>query len=154
MIFLSTKMNSAMKMELEWFPIYWNLKELLDFQIISGKIPEKVWKSVCIIEVCDLQSLAIRTDFLGFSIQNAPRCKGKNLIKSYGKSTIFISIACTNVESFSMSFGCKISSGSGDLSCQIFYIHFSLLKLTFLVLSNLKACNSKTIENFGTKTHW
>ena len=31
-----------------------NLKEFSDFQIISGKIPEKVWKSGCIIEVCDL----------------------------------------------------------------------------------------------------
>jgi len=100
-----------------------------------------------------VQSLAIRTDFLGFSIQNASRCKGKNLLKSYGKSTTFISIACTHVESFSMSFGCKIFSGYGDSSCQIFEIHFSLLKLNFLVLSNLKACNSKTIENFGPKTH-
>ena len=32
-----------------------------------------------------------------------------------------------------MSFGCQISSGSGDWSCQIFNIHFSLLKLTFSV---------------------
>ena len=33
-----------------------------------------------------------------------------------------------------MSFGCQISSGSGDWSSQNFNIHFSLLKQTFLVL--------------------
>ena len=98
-----------------------------------------------------IQSLAIKTDFWGFSIQNALRCKGKTLLKSYGKSTAFISIAYSNEESFSMSFGYKISCGSGGSSCQIFEIHFSFLKLTFLVLSNLKVCNSKTIENFETK---
>ena len=30
-----------------------NLKEFSDFQIISGKIPEKVWKSGFKIEFCD-----------------------------------------------------------------------------------------------------
>ena len=78
-----------------------------------------------------LQCLAKKLDFLGFSIQNDPRCYGRKPLKSYVKSTIFFSIACTNVESFSMSFGCKIFSGSGNSSCQIFNIHFSLLKLTF-----------------------
>ena len=78
-----------------------------------------------------LQCLAKKLDFLGFSIQNDPRCYGRKPLKSYVKSTIFFSIACTNVESFSMSFGCKIFSGSGNSSCQIFDIHFSLLKLTF-----------------------
>ena len=41
---------------------------------------------------------------------------GVHSVKSYVKSTTFSSIACTDVESFAMSFGCKISSGSGDLS--------------------------------------
>ena len=50
-----------------------------------------------------------------------------------------------------MSFGCKISSGSEDSSCQIFEINFSLLKVTFLNLSDLKACNSKTIEKLEPK---
>ena len=30
-----------------------NLKEFSDFQIISGRIPEKVWKSGFKIEFCD-----------------------------------------------------------------------------------------------------
>ena len=30
-----------------------NLKEFSDFQIISGKIPEKFWKSGCKIEACN-----------------------------------------------------------------------------------------------------
>ena len=31
---------------------------------------------------------------------------------------------------------------------------FSLLKLTFFILLNLKACNSRTTKHFGNKTHW
>ena len=44
-----------------------------------------------------LQSLAEQTDFLRFSIQNRARIEGRILPKSYVKSIIFSSIACTNV---------------------------------------------------------
>ena len=86
---------------------------------------------LCVQCKMHVQSLEEQTDFLGFSIQNRAGREGRKLPKSYVKSTIFFSIACTNVERFSMSFGCKIFSDSGDSSCQIFNIHFSLLKLTF-----------------------
>ena len=87
-----------------------------------------------------MQCLAKQTDFWGVFIQNANRHNSRNLPKSYDKGTNFCSIDCINVESFS-SFGCKN-----------FDIYFPLLKLKFLVLSTLKACNTRTSENFGTKT--
>ena len=66
-----------------------------------------------------IQSLAEQTDFLRFSIQNRARIEGRILPKSYVKSTIFSSIARINVVSLSMSFGCKISNGSGVTSHQV-----------------------------------
>ena len=119
-------------------------------QRISGGSAKNTRLSAILIYI---QCLANQTNFLGGFMQNANSRLGRKLPKCYVKSIKFSSIARTNVGSFSMSFGCKIFSGSEDSSCQIFNIHFSLLKLTFLVLSNLKACNSKTIKNFGTKTH-
>ena len=71
-----------------------------------------------------IQSLAEQTDFLRFSIQNRARCEGRKLPKSYVKSTIFSSIAGTNVENLSMSFGCKIFNGSGVTSHQIWKCKF------------------------------
>ena len=64
------------------------------------------------------QSLAEQTDFLGVFIQNRARHEGRKLPENYAKSTNFSSIACTNVGSLSMSFGCKIFNGSGGMSLQ------------------------------------
>ena len=66
-----------------------------------------------------IQSLAIRTDFWGFSIQNAIFQSCRNLPKCGAKSTIFLSNACMNVGSFSMSFEFKSFSRSSVTSLQL-----------------------------------
>ena len=66
-----------------------------------------------------LQCLAKKLDFLGFSIQNDPRCYGRKPLKSYVKSTNFFSNACINVGGLSMSFGSKIFNGFWVTSLQI-----------------------------------
>ncbi len=69
---------------------------------------------------------------MGFSIQNGVKRGGSKLPKSYVKSTNFLSNACINMGSLSMSFRCKIFNGSGvtykpsNLKMQI-----SKLKWTF-----------------------
>ena len=67
-----------------------------------------------------IQSCSEQTGHLLFFIQNAHSCEGRKLPKRHAKFTNFSSIACINVGSFSISFGSKISSGSGDSSCQKF----------------------------------
>ena len=49
-------------------------------------------------------------------IQNTHSREGRKLPKHYVKFPNFSSIACINVGSFSMSFGCKIFCGLGDFS--------------------------------------
>ena len=117
--------------------------------LIIRETPSSTWP-----HWVDIQSLAIRTDFWGFSIQNAIFQSCRNLPKCGAKSTIFLSNACMNVGSFSMSFGCKLFCALGISSCWIFYFEFSLLKLHFFVLSKLKTCNWRSTETFELKTHW
>ena len=54
-----------------------------------------------------LQCLAKQTDYLGFFIQDRVRREVKNYLNVMLKPPIFSSISCTNVGSFSKSFGCK-----------------------------------------------
>ena len=100
-----------------------------------------------------LQSLAEQTDFLRFSIQNRARIEGRILPKSYVKSIIFSSIACTNVGNLSMNFGCKIFNGSGVVSLQSLNCGKRFILVWKFTFSNLMACNSRTVGNFATKTH-
>lgn len=62
-----------------------------------------------------VQSLAIRTDSLEFSIQ-MPYFKG---VENYLNVINFFSNACINVGSLSMSFGTKTFSGARVISLQI-----------------------------------
>ena len=92
--------------------------------------------------------------FGGFSYKIPLHYQGRNLPKNYDKFTNFFSTVCINIRSFSMSFGSKIYSGFGDSCCQTFDFRFSLLKLTFFIPLNLKACKSRTTKHFGPKTHF
>ena len=70
----------------------------LDLQL--GKFQQKlsiltdIWRNIH-----QVQCLAIRTDFFGFSIQNAIFKRGRILPKCNAKSTNFLSNACINVQS-------------------------------------------------------
>ena len=82
-----------------------------------------------------------------FFIQNAHSREGRKLPKCYVKKfTNFSSIACINEESFSISFGSKISSDYGDSSCQSFNFLFFLTKTDFFVLSTLKLVPQEPIK--------
>ena len=62
-------------------------------------------------------------------------------------------IVCINVGYNSMSFGTKISNGFGVTSHQIWKCEKKSILVWKFVFSTLMACDSKTIGNFGTKTH-
>ena len=107
----------------------------------------------CNREIEKYSPLQLEPTFWGFPYKTPIHYVCRKLPKHYVKFPNFSSIACINVGSFSMSSGCKIFSGFGGSSCWNFNFRFSLLKLTFFVLSKLKVCNSRTTDNFGTKTH-
>ena len=92
----------------------------------------------------NVQCLAKQTDFWRFFIQNRVRREGRKLPKCYVKSTNFSSIARTNVGSFSMSFGCKISNGSRVMSRLIWNYEKKSILVWKFAFSNLMACNSTT----------
>ena len=108
----------------------------------GGANPILSYHSQCfshnIFSLKNVQWCSEQTGHLLFFIQNAHSCEGRKLPKRYVKFTNFSSIACINVESFSISFGSKISIGSGYTysSCQSFDFPFSLPKLTFFTFLN------------------
>ena len=79
-------------------------KKLLNFICLPMKFHDRHHVNVYPMYV---HCLAIRTNFLGFFIQNTHTRQVRKLPKHYVKFPNFSSIACINVGSFSMSFGCQ-----------------------------------------------
>ena len=85
--------------------------------------------------------------------QNSHFWEGKKTPKNDAKSTNLSSYAYNDVKSFSISFGCKIQSGSEVTSFQRESIKKGPFYVAKMKIQNLKAIISRTPGIFGTKTH-
>ena len=89
--------------------------------------------------------MQLEPTFWGFPYKTPIHYVCRKLPKHYVKFSNFSSIACINVGSFSMSFGCEIFSGFGDSSCWNFNFRFSLLKLTFLYFQSWRLATQEPL---------
>ena len=118
---------------------------LLFLYILPSFFQKYVFSSLILLFSQTFITTTFQHHFWGFPyVQNRARREGRKLPKSYVKSTIFSSIACTNVGSLFMSFCCKIFNGSGVMSCQIWNHRKKSILTWKFEFSILIACNSRT----------